>query len=380
MDNNSFKDNKRNDDNSKNKNNSKSDDNKKTSDDQKAIRLLKKYNIYNNSLSEEEIQYCIEKGVMFEPLTLDHDDVIDEIKERAGGIPMKDAVNAFLYSISTGDLRYRTILSSVVWGKSLKPHKFVSTQRYHRNYQWCDVCSICFDEDTGKCNQNLNGYNRYRYFSGEQDICQAGYVLLDLREYEKLPKVTYSAENIRILNRIFGLAEELGMANKVVALQKLITQEKFFKATKNEINSILGVLSICGVFDTPEHKSAATHFTENINRGFEMECDLFYPLNHWRGKHGINYDAVKKVFGPVVGDCLDKSHAICGEVKRNLSDKKKKSKAEQYFKDGEHFLELSNEYRYYYGLSKLEKSWDKVVKYSTTYNIYKRTEIGRAHV
>lgn len=47
----------------------------------------------------------------------------------------------------------------------------------------------------------------------------------------------------------------------------------------------------------------------------------------------------------------------------------KQSKAEQYFKEGEHFIPLSNKYRYYYGLSPLLQEWKKVVKYSVTHNL-----------
>ena len=106
-----------------------------------------------------------------------------------------------------------------------------------------------------------------------------------------------------------------------------------------------------------------------------MECDLYYPLNFWRGKHGVNYSAVENIFAPVVGDILDSNHTIRGEVKRQEIKKEKKSKAEKFFVEGEHFIDLSNEERYYYGLQPLKEEWDKVTKYSVTYQVYKRTEI-----
>lgn len=338
--------------------------------DEKARKLLKKVCWWKREdiFTEEEIQYGIEKGVFFQPITLHHDDVIAEIQTRANEIELKEAVNAFLYSLSTGELRYRTILSSVFWGRKVTTHEVCGEIP-------CSVCEMPVDKNTKISKIDLNVYNRYRYYSGEQDIHQAGYVLLDLKEYLKLPKVNYTSEDIRILNRIFGLAEELASGNKAVALQKLITSEKFFKTSKNEINGILGVLSTCGVFETPEHQSVTTKFIPNYARGFATESDWCYPLNYWRGKYGVNYDAVQQIFAPVVGNLLDREHAILGKARREDTAPKKKSKAEQYFTEGQHFVEISNEERYYYGLHAMDEKWEKITTFSVTHCIYKRTEI-----
>ncbi len=346
--------------------------------DAKALKILKKYNPYQNKLKPEEIEYGIEKGVLFEQENLTHDEIIKEIKQLSSEIKLEDTVRAFLYSISSGENVYRTALSSLIWAKSLQEHDCIEKGRGAGlvHYYFCEVCSAFINGESNNICNDFNRYNRYRYFSGELDICLAGYVLLDLREFKKLPKVDYCDEDIKILNRIFGLVKELGSANKASALQKLITAEKTFKATKNEINSILGVLSICGVFDTPEHKSCATKFVPNNERGFESECDLFYPLNFWRAKYGVNYEAVDKIFGNITGGKLSPECAICGKVQRDFSEKKvKKSKAEQYFTDGEHSLEISNEQRYYYGLAQVDPSWEKQIMYSVTYNTYKRSEL-----
>lgn len=346
--------------------------------DAKALKILKKYNQYKNKLKPEEIQYGIEKGILFEPETLTHDEILKEIKQLSSEIKLEDTVRAFLYSISSGENVYRTALSSLIWARSLEEHDCASKNRhtYVADYYFCEICGAFVNGESKNICDDFNSYNRYRYFSGEVDICCASYVLLDLREFKKLPKVDYCDEDIKTLNRIFGLVKELGSANKASALQKLITAEKTLKATKNEINSILGVLSICGVFDTPEHKSCATEFVPNNERGFENDCDLFYPLNLWRAKYGINYEAVKKIFGNITGNKLTPECAICGKVQRNLSESKtKKSKAEQYFTDGEHLIEMSNEQRYYYGLAPINPGWEKQTVYSVTYTLHKRSEL-----
>ena len=67
------------------------------------------------------------------------------------------------------------------------------------------------------------------------------------------------------------------------------------------------------------------------------------------------------MFGELTGDLLDENHTIRHKVKRvtNIAENKK-SKAEDYFKDGEYLIPLTNEQRYYYGLAPISSKWEKV--------------------
>lgn len=53
----------------------------------------------------------------------------------------------------------------------------------------------------------------------------------------------------------------------------------------------------------------------------------------------------------------------------------KSAAAEEFFRDGEHIIELSNDMRYYYGLFPLDKNWDRQTSFSVTHGIMKRTEM-----
>ena len=41
-----------------------------------------------------------------------------------------------------------------------------------------------------------------------------------------------------------------------------------------------------------------------------------------------------------------------------MSDIKKKSKAEEYFTDGEYIVDMKDRFRYYYGLSPIDSKWE----------------------
>lgn len=343
--------------------------------DEKAKKILKKYKPWKtDAITDEELQYAIEQGVLYPTMNIPHGDIIAEVKCLSNEIDLDDAIRAFLYSLSTGANEYRTALASLLYAKALPEHDAVICgPEYNRR---CGICGVKIETGKSTCEVRKSDYNAYRYFpNGCEEIGRADYVLFDLQQFQSLSKVEFTREDIRILNRIFGLAEELAPANKVVALQKMITTEKVLPANKNEIYVVLGVLSACGVFDTPEHKGYVSKFVFEKDKGFEYEYDLFYPLNFWRGKYGINYDAIKNVFGRLTGDLLDEKHVVQCEVRGTNISEHKKSKAESYFKDGEYAIPLTNEQRYYYGLTPISSDWEKVVRYSVTHGCYKRSEV-----
>ncbi len=322
------------------------------------------------------MQYAIQQGVLYPDTSAFHSDVISEVKSIASKIQLEEVVRAFLYSLSTGKNEYRTALASFLYAKALPNHN-ATIQDEFQSRNRCVICGLKLMNEQAECEIKKSNYSAYRYFPDRiQDICRPDYVLFDLQQFQLLPKVNFGDEDIRILNRIFGLVEELTSSNKIIALQKLITTEKVLPANKNEIYVVLGVLAACGVFDTPDHKGYASGFVNDVDKDFVYEYDLFYPLNYWRGKHGINYDAVENIFGALTGNRLDKQHAIQQEVQRNVAGAKKKvSKAEQYFVEGEYNITLTNEQRYYYGLSPILPEWEKETRYSVTYQCYKRSEI-----
>ncbi|MBE6901799.1 MAG: hypothetical protein E7478_04940, partial [Ruminococcaceae bacterium] len=343
--------------------------------DKKALSLLKR--AYDAPLNTAEQQYCQDKGVMTDSPSATHDELILLIKQAAERVTQERAAEGFLYSITSGDIRYRTALSSLIWARALPKHECSASYVYER-YYYCDVCGAKLSTENDKTCLDMALYARQRLLPEKNfmDTCCAGYVLNDLRLFAELPEVRCCDRDIEVLNRIFGLAKEISPQNKATALLKLITTEKQLGLKAGDAYSVLGVLSACGVFDTPEYKSYANGFTGCIERGFVYETDIYYPLNHWRGKHGINYDAIRRIFGEQMYKRLAPDTAVNGAVKRaDAAKSPTKSAAESYFRDGEHFIDLDDRMRYYYGLSPLDPSWDREVRFSVTHDLRKRTEI-----
>ena len=327
-----------------------------------------------------DIRRGLEKGILTPPCDRDHDEAISELMEIWKTIDLTDLVNGFLYSLSTCSNQYRTAIASYFFAKGMTAHKGKHVPGYD-SPERCAYCGMPFNEE-GKTHIDGN-LLRYILYSPQKYtiewIQNADYALFDLKQFKELPKVKYKQEDVDILVKILKLAETLGKDNKYTALQKLITRGKILDATGNETIVILGVLSVCGIFQTNEHRGYTHKFTSCDNRHFEgYETELFYPLYFWKGKDGVDMKALAEVFPACVTEAMeaDKAEVSLTDVySESKKDSAPVSRAEDAFTDGKHILELDDRRRHYFGLSRLDPTWHKEVRYSVLYNSFKRTEV-----
>lgn len=351
--------------------------------DKKALALLKKYYLpykASGQPSESDRKKAESTGVILPDTVMTHDEIVAEVRELSRRISLEAAAKAFLYSLSSGDMRYRTALSSLIWAKALPEHVFETKEgvKEEWRYSMCNVCG-CTHGITEAESIDWNEYGVFRYLPPKQygrdpDFACAEYALNDLREFEKLPAVEPCDEDYRILNGIFACVKEMKPHNTDTALLSEIRGRKFIDATGNAIHCILGVLSVCGILEGTDNKGFLHSYTNCSERGEGRDGLTFYPLNFWRGRNGVNYGAVSEIFGSFCGDRLspDKAVIAVGESVK-APEKKSASKAEQYFTDGVYSIMLTDEERRYLALDPIDKSWETAAMYSVTYCLKKRT-------
>lgn len=351
--------------------------------DKKAIALLKKYYLPyrpDGQPSEAEKESAIKSGILVPDSSMTHDEIVAEIKKLAERISLECAAKAFLYSLSSSDMRYRSAVSSLLWAKGLPEHKLISNG-VEKNDWRTPVCVIC------GCSHGFDGaeivdWNKYgvfhylppKQYGREPDYTCAEYVLNDLREFEKLPAVEPCEEDYRILNGIFACVKEMKPHNMDTALVSEIRTRKFFDATGNAIHCILGILSACGILEGAENKGYLHEYVNFSDHGSGRDGLTFYPLIFWRGKDGVNYNAVNEIFGSFSKDMLSPEKAVLPEIKEPETVKNKTvSKAEQYFTNDVYSIMLTDEERRYLALDPVNPSWETVSMYSVTYRLKKRT-------
>lgn len=351
--------------------------------DKDAFTLLKKYYLpyrTKEKPSDAEIRNAVRSGILVPDSAMTHDEIVTEIKALSGHIALERAAKAFLYSLSSGDMRYRSALSSLVWAKALPEHAFISNgvEKDEWRTPACVICGCSHGLD-GKETIDWNEYGVFRYlppkqYGREPDFTCAEYVLHDLREFEKLPPAEPCEEDYRILNSIFACVKEMKPHNMDTALLAEIRKRKLFNATGNAIHCILGILSVCGILEGTEKKGFLTCFTNRNEQGMGRDGLSFYPLNFWRGREGVNYAAVDQIFGNFSGDKLSPDRAVLPVCETPESTAKKNvSKAEQYFENSVYTIMLTDEERRYLALNPLDPDWETVSMYSVTYSLKKRT-------
>lgn len=164
-------------------------------ENKKAISLLKKYYLPHSSdgnPSDAEKESAIAVGVFVLDSVMTHDEIVSEIKALSEQISIADTAKAFLYSLSSGDTRYRTAISSLIWAKALPVHACLPEQSKTGE---CTICGCCH----GLKQPELIDWNRYgvfRYlppiqYGNSPDYGCAEYVLNDLREFNEILWETY---------------------------------------------------------------------------------------------------------------------------------------------------------------------------------------------
>lgn len=243
----------------------------------------------DGNVTEEDYAYAKERGFLFDPPEAEsHEDALKRAKAAVEKIDARDVANAFLYSLSTRELQYRSALGSYYYAKAIPEHRLEDTgEDFH-----CYLCGWC----NGASDYNVFSFERYKW--GGVRHTQLDYAAFDLEQFLKQPKVTPREEDISALRELLACVRELEPRNKAGKLRDLVSQKKLLQTNKNEITGILEILGICGILAGTECPGYETYFADEYCRApQEHTNDMQYPLNHWRVSDGINEKRFEEVFG-----------------------------------------------------------------------------------
>lgn len=273
----------------------------------KGLKILKKiydstYNWQDYHCTDEEFEIAKQEGYMFDyPEYMSHEDTLKELKTVVDKISPEMVANAFLYSLSTRKLEYRSALGSYWYAASIPDHECECDADRSRYYKYCDYCKWHqWDETPSDHNKyfGLNWMNYLRYTLGGDFFVNLNYALFDLKQFLKLPVYEHTAEDEQILHDILHCIDKLLPKNKARSLQKAITKKRILKSNKNEVDILLNILGICGVLSSESVPCYAVRFVSVWERSpLEHTNDYDYPLNWWRVSDGINTERYNIVFG-----------------------------------------------------------------------------------
>jgi len=259
--------------------------------------------------SDGDYELAKAEGYLFDPVNLTHDQTLEKLRSVVEKISPEDVANAFLYSLSTRQLQYRSALGSYYYALSIPEHSSESESVCH----FCNYLSMCSDpdhweqpgipewtkdSDSGAEYSGYNVFNFERYKWGGVRHAQPEYTLFDLEQFLLLPKVTPTEADREILRKILHGPRELIPNQKVSAYQKLITKKRLLKSNAEEVKVLLNILGICGVLSGPEAPCYCERFADKWERAPKEERSTYsYPVNRWKAWDGVNEARFEKVFG-----------------------------------------------------------------------------------
>ncbi|MBQ9468480.1 MAG: hypothetical protein IJU52_05690 [Clostridia bacterium] len=276
----------------------------------KTLLSLYKFSTHGKKpISEEEIALAKKEGYLFDyPKHESHSDTLNRLTGVLAQIDPKDIANAFLFSLSTRRLEYRSALGSYYYAKAVPNHEVMKSHNEFLAAHETDRCYLCgwigWAEKPNNLDlqYGLNFLNYERYKDGGSSIgrIHLEYALFDLEQFLKLPKVLPAKKDIEIMKKILSCVDRLDDQDKAGKLRETITKAKIFKSNKDEVSVLLGELGICGILASKNAPSYDVFFADEYQRApVESKNDFAYPVNRWHAKDGINYKKLKEVFGDI---------------------------------------------------------------------------------
>ncbi len=245
--------------------------------------------------SAEDYERAKAEGYMFDPAPIrTHDETLRDLQRVLAKISPESVANAFLYSLSTRQLQYRSALGSYYYALAIPNHS-------HDGREVCYLCSWLPVDDVDSPEKELSGYNVFnfeRYKWGGVRHTHPEYALFDLEQFLLLPKVAPTERDWFILKSVLHTAGELQPNKKADAYREQITKKKLLKSNKDEVEGLLNILGICGVLSSADAPCYCECFVDVWHRApREHTNDYAYPVNYWHVFDGINGDRFRKVFG-----------------------------------------------------------------------------------
>lgn len=276
--------------------------------DKKAKNILfKTYWGSSGWLSEQktdpdDFAYARSRGLMFDPVSLSHDECLEQMLAMAKRIPPAKAAQAFLSSLSTKRRDWRSGVASYHLARQMVAHPYtpvVCGQSYRPDgsiESTSHTCSVCRDVVPGLTigaeryvNTDLNVLNFERIKWGGVRHGQLIYTWFDLQELARADIPDPTDEDIAILQQILTTIELSPPGDHAGALEKRLAAA--VKSSKDERRTIIDILAHLGVLRPA-----------SFERPMHGKSDWSAAAAAWRGEDQYHRDAVRRHFGEWLSD------------------------------------------------------------------------------
>ena len=233
----------------------------------------------------KDFDYAKSKGLMFDPITITHDQIIQRLHELHKVITKERVASAFLHSLSTKKVYLRSALSSWALTSELPVHSFGERSVIRANYSSCGDCNFHrLMSERDYVNEDLNVLNFERVKWGGVRLNYLLYCWLDLELFLKVECAQPSAEDISLLHQITQVIQSCEDHEGARSLEKRL--KDVIPSNKNERDVIMEIWGYAGLLaprDTPRKLRGGNHD--------------FNGVADWQGDDGYSKEALEFYFG-----------------------------------------------------------------------------------
>jgi hypothetical protein len=245
-------------------------------------------------LSDEDFEYAKSQGLMFDPISISHDECIDAIVGLVRDISREKITKGLISSLTSRRLDWRSSLSSYSIAKNIPEHKFtpvISGTSYTdgKPTSHSYTCGICRDSQYGIVghqsydNANLNVLNFERIKWGGVRHGDILYTYFDLIQFINADIPEPTDEDLYCLKEILKTIESSESTDYPSALEKRLAA--VVKSSKAERQVLIEILASIGVLRPGSY-----------DRPIKGRNDWVF-VEYWRGEDKYCHEVVREYFG-----------------------------------------------------------------------------------
>lgn len=241
--------------------------------------------------SAADFTYAKARGLMFDPLSISHDALMRRLIDLRQSMPVDKAAKAFLCSLSTRRVDWRSSLASWHLACGLTPHEYVEHVRLighsyedgraipHESRE----CAICGGQENYR-DEDLNVLNFERIRWGGVRHGSLIYTLLDLEQLAKAELPEPSPADLAIFGDILDIIETSAPMDAPGALRTRLRDA--LPSNKDELSVLIEILAFCGVLvaKSPDRPGLGGRHDWAV-------------VADWRGEDRYDQNRVAEIFG-----------------------------------------------------------------------------------